>query len=103
MLEVTENAKTEIEKYFEENESSPIRVYVASGCGGTGLALALDEPKDTDDVFDKDGVTFVVDKALMATASPITVDFGERGFSIDSGMTFEQDAAGGCSACTGCG
>lgn len=102
MVELTDTARTEIQKYFEENESSPIRVYVANGCSGPGLALGLDGPSDTDDVFDMDGITFVVDKALLQTASPITVDFGERGFSIDSPMKFEAPE-GGCSACSGCG
>jgi Fe-S cluster assembly iron-binding protein IscA len=64
--------------------------------------LALDEPKESDEVYDRDGVAFVVDKKLLDEVQPITVDYvttpeGE-GFTIDSGLT-NSDGCGGCSSC----
>jgi iron-sulfur cluster assembly protein len=57
--------------------------------------MALDESKDTDDVFDVDGFKYVVDKEFMKKAEPIKVDFKEVGFSISSGI----ELGAGCSSC----
>ena len=37
--------------------------------------MALDEPKDSDDVFDIDGFTYIVDKTFMEQAKPVKIDF----------------------------
>jgi iron-sulfur cluster assembly protein len=57
--------------------------------------MALDEPKDTDNVFDIDGFKYLVDKELMREADPIKVDFSGFGFQFDCGLDFDD----GCSAC----
>jgi iron-sulfur cluster assembly protein len=57
--------------------------------------MALDEPKDTDNVFDIDGFQFIVDKDFLREAEPIKVDFSGFGFQIDCGIDFGE----GCSAC----
>jgi iron-sulfur cluster assembly protein len=57
--------------------------------------LALDESKDTDDVFDADGYSFVVDKELMTKAQPITVDLSYMGFQVNSSLEL---GGGGCSS-----
>jgi hypothetical protein len=38
--------------------------------------MVLDEPKDTDTVFDIDGITFIVDEALLikAAITPMTTE-----------------------------
>ena len=63
------------------------------------MGLALDEPKDTDDVTEQDGLKFLVDKGLTAQCGEIKVDFidaGPRsGFSITSKMPL---GGGGCSS-----
>ncbi len=62
------------------------------------MGLALDEPKDTDEIFERDSITFMVDKQLLAEAQPITVDFitvGSRsGFSIKSGLKNDCGSSG---------
>jgi iron-sulfur cluster assembly protein len=62
------------------------------------LALALDESKDTDQVFDIDGITYVVDKGLDEQAQDIKVDYvnqwGRSGFMVTSSV-----ALGGGSSC----
>ena len=64
--------------------------------------MALDEPKETDEVMDNNGITFLVDKTLFEQAKPITVDFVESamgaGFSIQSSI----QTGGGCGSCTSC-
>ena len=57
--------------------------------------MALDEPRDTDDVFDIDGFQFIVDKNFLREAGPIKVDFSGFGFQFDCTLEFEE----GCRAC----
>ncbi|WP_028574674.1 IscA/HesB family protein [Desulfonatronovibrio hydrogenovorans] len=99
MIDLTDSAKDQLVKYFENNEPSPIRVYLAAGCGGPRLALALDEKKDNDAFADVKGFQFLVDKALLETVSPIEIDHTESGFIINSSLKVNQD---GCSSCTSC-
>lgn len=103
MVEITDNAKGQLDLHFQNQEASAIRIYIAAGCGGPRLALALDEQNDNDSVHEVKGYTFLVEKSLMETASPITIDFnGYMGFSISSSMQM-SDTGGGCSSCSSCG
>lgn len=61
--------------------------------------MALDEPKDTDHVYDIDNFKYVVDKKFMEKAKPIMVDFMQMGFKLTSGLKIEAGASG----CSGCG
>jgi Fe-S cluster assembly iron-binding protein IscA len=61
--------------------------------------MALDEPKDTDDVFKINGFKFVIEKELLREADPIKVDFTGFGFQFDCALQFDE----GCSACSTCG
>lgn len=68
------------------------------------MAMALDEPKDTDDVHEVNGFQFIVDKDFYEKAKPVTVDFLGYGFKISSSIDFGQASA--CSSCgsgSGCG
>lgn len=58
--------------------------------------MALDEPKDTDEVFKIEGFTYVVDKEFMDKAKPVKVDFIDYGFKLSSSIEFESNC-GGCS------
>ncbi len=42
----------------------------------------------------------MVDKALMETAAPITVDMNHMGFVVHSSL--KLDDSGGCSSCSAC-
>lgn len=65
MVELTEAARTRLDAYFADKDKSPIRVYLTSGgCSGPKLTLALDAPKDSDDVITAGGHDFVIDKDL---------------------------------------
>lgn len=59
------------------------------------MAMALDEPKDTDHVYDIDGFTYIVDKVFADKAQPIRVDFTEMGFRLDSAIDLTSE----CSSC----
>jgi Fe-S cluster assembly iron-binding protein IscA len=60
--------------------------------------MALDEPKETDNVYDVNGFQFIMDKAFDEKAKPVTVDFLGYGFKISSGIDF-----GPAASCSGCG
>jgi Fe-S cluster assembly iron-binding protein IscA len=58
--------------------------------------LALDEPKDSDHVYDIDGFQYLVNKEFMEKVKPIKVDYLQMGFKIDCGIDFGA-------ACSSCG
>ena len=101
MVTVTETAKAQLDAYFAENPKAPIRIFLTSGsCAGPQLTLALDDPKDSDDVFDVEGYSIVVDKELLAEAKPLTVAFSDAGFAVESSLKLGGGGCGGCS-CSG--
>lgn len=66
--------------------------------------MALDEPKETDEVIKDNGLTFLIDKTLFVEAQPITVDFLESamgsGFKLSSSLA--AAGGGGCGSCSSC-
>lgn len=66
--------------------------------------MALDEPNDSDKVFEVDGFKYIVNSDFLEKAQPIKVDFQEIGFKLSSSLVFDQSS--GCSSCStsgGCG
>lgn len=63
--------------------------------------MALDEPKEDDEVFQNNGMTYLVNKELFEQSKPINVDFVESehgsGFSISSKMKAEAGCSSSCS------
>ena len=102
MLDVTDLAVTKLKEYMDQNNiSSAIRVaLMQGGWSGPSLGLALDEPKDNDEIVDNNEVKFLVDNDLMKTCGDITVDYTEAGyrsgFAITS--TIPVGGGGGCSS-----
>jgi Fe-S cluster assembly iron-binding protein IscA len=64
------------------------------------LALALDEPRDNDEVIEDDGYKFLVEKELLKQAQPISVDVTYMGFVVNSNL---QLGGGGCGSSCGTG
>lgn len=58
--------------------------------------MALDEPKDTDEIFEVEGFKYLVNREFMDKAKPIKVDFAMYGFKLDCGIDFGA-ACGSCS------
>jgi Fe-S cluster assembly iron-binding protein IscA len=50
---------------------------MAGNCAGPHLRLRVGEAKDNDRVFERGGITFVVEQTLLAECGSITVDFAE--------------------------
>ncbi|MCD6577260.1 MAG: hypothetical protein J7K66_04515 [Anaerolineaceae bacterium] len=53
--------------------------------------MSLDEAKEEDKVFEKDDITFVIDKQLFDQVKPVNIDFTTTymgsGFSITSSLS----------------
>jgi Fe-S cluster assembly iron-binding protein IscA len=63
--------------------------------------MALDEPKNEDEVIEDKGTKFVIDKDLFHQAQPINIDFittpQGAGFKLTSNLSAE---GGGCGSCS---
>lgn len=103
MLDVTPLAAEKITAYMTDNKiSSALRVaLMQGGCSGPALGLALDEEKPEDQQYQKDGLTFLVEKGLLEQCGTIFVDYVESGsrsgFSIRSANAL-PGFGGGCSS-----
>lgn len=104
MLHVSKSAREQIAAYFNGKEISPIRIFLNSGgCCGPSMAMASDDPKETDETIMVNGFAFVVDKALLQQAQPIRVDFRQYGFKIDCSINFDAGCGSNCSSKGCCG
>jgi iron-sulfur cluster assembly protein len=92
MFEVTEKASEMIRKSLESGQGpKSIRILMdEGGWKGPHLVLALDEPKENDQVFTDRGVTFLVEKGLFDQAKPITIEYTVgamgAGYMVKSGL-----------------
>ncbi len=73
----------------EDASDQALRVAVrGGGCSGFQYALALDQPKDDDHVFDHAGVSVVVDKVSMQFVFGSEVDYVDglqgAGFTVNN-------------------
>ena len=58
--------------------------------------MALDEPKDSDEVYEIEGFKYIVDKDFMEKAKPVKIDFTSYGFKLSSNIEFDSS----CSSCS---
>ncbi len=65
--------------------------------------MALDEPRNEDEVIEENGTKFVIEKDLLNQAKPISIDFINTpegaGFKLTSNFT---PAEGGCCGTCSC-
>ena len=91
-VNLTDKAAAKIKDLLAASENSPeqaLRVAVrGGGCSGFQYALALDQAKDDDHVFDHQGVSVVVDKVSMQFVFGSEVDYVEglqgAGFQVNN-------------------
>jgi len=67
--------------------------------------LVLDEPKENDDKYEIDGLTYLIDKDLASTSGKVTVDFVDNGWQQGFTVNAEKPLAGDGASCStsGCG
>ncbi len=95
MIHVTQTAQEQVKAYFNGKDVQPVRIFVAKGCGGSQLAMALDKKNETDSVFTYDGIEYIMETSLLNEARPVEVDYSGAGFKLNSNL----DLGGGCSSC----
>ncbi len=83
MINLTDAAREEISSFFANQKKTPLRVYFwDGGCHcSSRLAVKQDEPGPKDATCEVDGITFCMDKTLLAETGGVTVDL------IHSGLT----------------
>ncbi len=91
MFEVSEEASENIKQFLEGSEGlQAIRVLMTEGgWRGPYLVMALDEPKEDDEVFTERGVTFVIEKTLFERVKPIRIAYTHS--TLGSGYTLESE------------
>jgi len=109
-ITLTDRAATKIKELLtEQTDEQALRVAVrGGGCSGFQYALAFDQRKDDDHVFERDGVNVVVDKTSMQFVFGSEVDYVDglqgAGFAVNnpnveaacgcgSSFTVKEDAA----------
>lgn len=102
MIEITPSVKEQLDNHFQGKAQSPIRVYLASGCGGERLSLALDTEQEADIVQELSGYTFLVDKELSEKAGAIKIDMTPYGFSVTSEIQVGGGGGGCGGSCSSC-
>ncbi|MBP8625986.1 MAG: hypothetical protein KBI10_04800 [Syntrophorhabdales bacterium] len=64
--------------------------------------MALDEPREDDEVFNENGIMFLVNRELFNQAKPIMIDFFQSplggGFTVQSALSKQ----GGCGSTCSC-
>ncbi|MDE5831847.1 MAG: IscA/HesB family protein [Desulfovibrio sp.] len=105
MLEISEDAKKELNEYFKDNEKGTIRIFLApGGCSGPRLALALDEAGDDDMVEEIDGFKFCINKQLEDQIKSAKIDLTPMGFIVVPEVPLPDSGGSGCGGCCGgCG
>ena len=76
MLDITRSARKRAgEIAAQEKTLSPIRIMMAGGCVGPHLGMLFDSARPDDQVFEVEGIQYVIDKKLLFRFQPITVDY----------------------------
>jgi len=91
MFEVSEEASEKIKQFLEGGEGiQSIRILMTEGgWKGPYLVMALDKPKENDEVFTERGVTFLIEKALFDRVKPISIDYTHS--TLGSGYTLKSE------------
>ncbi len=64
------------------------------------MAMVLDEPKETDDVYKINGFTMMIDKGLHETTKNVAVDYVIYGMGSGFRVTSEIPVSGGGGGCS---
>src|SRR3954454_8004397 len=99
MVTLTAIAADKVRGFLAGQDTAGLRVGVrGGGCSGFQYALALDEPKAEDKIFEIDGIKIIVDEASLTYVDGSEVDYTESlmgsGFQVNN-----QNVGASC----GCG
>lgn len=91
MFEVSEEALEKIKEFLKGREGTQsIRILMTErGWKNPVLVMALDEQKEDDEVFRKDGVTFIIGKSLFEKVKPIRIAYTHS--TLGAGYTLRSE------------
>jgi iron-sulfur cluster assembly accessory protein len=104
MFSVSEKASEIIRELVKGKQERPsVRILLqGGGCAGYYLGIAMDESSPNDEVFERHGVNYAVEKDLLKEAQPIAVEYIEssrgNGFQVTSNLSMRS----GCDSCSSC-
>lgn len=114
MISLTDSAVRQLQTLVggQDDASKGLRIFVESGgCAGMQYGMALDAPREDDEVCERDGVRVVIDPQSARFLDGSTVDYADdlagAGFRIQNpnavrscgcGTSFESAAAAGAEA-----
>lgn len=102
MIILSDRARSLFDDFFRTREKGPIRVYAVSGCHGPMLALALDRVnEEADEVEEKGGYLFCMDRQLKSLVREVDIDAGNTGFSCTPLIPLPTGAGNACASCGG--
>jgi iron-sulfur cluster assembly protein len=93
MITLTENGADKVREFLSSQavvaETAGLRVGVrGGGCSGFQYALAFDEQRDDDTVFEDRGIRLLVDRASLPYVSGSVIDFVDglqgAGFKVEN-------------------
>jgi len=95
MLKVTPKAALAIRECLQGKDSLSIRIFLTiGGCGMQSFGINLEARLPADAVFERDGLTYVVEQRIVKQYGPIVID--------SDGIAFRLSGKG-ISPPTGCG
>ena len=66
------------------------------------MRLVLDEPKDNDEKFEVDGLTYLIDKDLGVQSGAVKVDYVDNGWQAGFVLSAANPLGGGGSCGSSC-
>ena len=76
MLDITRSARKMVKEIVNQEKTlSPIRIMMAGGCIGPRLGMLFDCARAGDQVFEVEGIRYVIGRELLLRFQPITVDY----------------------------
>ena len=79
MISLSENAVSKIKQLSSEKPGKGLRVkVVGGGCSGLQYRMELDDPKERDKIFERDGAQLIVDKKSFLYLNGSELDYSEE-------------------------
>ncbi len=79
MISLSDNAVSKIRTLVAEKPSAGLRVkVVGGGCSGLQYRMELDDAKERDKVFEREGARLIVDKKSFLYLNGSELDYGEE-------------------------
>jgi iron-sulfur cluster assembly protein len=102
MLEITPAAYKAMNDFFIAKDKSPVRISILTGgCGIRFFGVTAAENRLSDERFDIDGFTYLVERKIIEDYGPIKVDSDGFSFRLSGGGIQPPSACGTCAfGCT---